>query len=112
MLREFGSTELSERFVAGILIHKPRYAKDQMSWLLKLQRQFKSAELDQAMAYCLKRSLFGASDLQDTLEYFKTLSVEPEQLAPVVLPLKYRLVTARQRPLQAYENLWKGGDSR
>ena len=52
------------------------------------------------------------SDLQDTLEYFKALGAEPEQLAPAVLPLKYRLVTAQQRPLQAYESLWKGGDSR
>lgn len=112
VLQGFGTTELSERFVSGILLHKPRYAKDQMGWLLKLQRQFNGAELDQAMAYCLERSLFGASDLQDTLEYFKALGTEPEQLAPVVLPLKYRLVTAQQRPLQAYESLWKGGDSR
>lgn len=109
VIQGFGNTELSERFVEGILLHKPRYAKDQMNWLLRLQRQFSREELDRAIEYCLERSLFGASDLRDTLEYFRAIKPEPT-LAPVALPLKYSLVVAQQRPVQAYERLLKGAD--
>ena len=62
VLQGFGDTELSERFVEGILQRKPRYAKDQMSWLIRLQRQSTPEELDTAVAYCLERGLSGASD--------------------------------------------------
>ena len=111
VLQGFGDTELSERFVEGILLRKPRYAKDQMNWLIRLQRLSTPEELDTAVAYCLERGLFGASDFRDTLEYFKS-KPEPPRLAPVMLPLKYSLVIANQRPIQAYSSLLKGGDPR
>lgn len=108
-LQGFGNTELAERFVEGILLKKPRYAKDQMGWLLRLQRLFSKEDLDRAVTYCLERSLFGASDFRDTLEYFKTRPELP-QLAPVELPLKYSLVVAQKRPIETYSSLLKGGD--
>jgi len=109
VLEGFGNTELSERFLEGVLLRKPRYAKDQMNWLLRLQRLFNREELSKAVSYCLERSLFGASDFRDTLEYFKTRP-EPPQLAPVTLPLKYSLVVAQKRPIETYSRLLKGGD--
>lgn len=90
---------------------KPRYTRDQMSRLARLQEQYSKEELFRAIAYCMERELFTATDFTDTLEYF---SVKQDARKPtgVNLPLKYSLVTAQERPLDTYASLVEGGAAR
>jgi len=99
-------------FVQNILARKPRYTRDQLCILAKLQERFSLNELLFAVNYCTERSLFNDTDYKDTLEYFASKKDAPKEHLPVVkLPVKYRLVIADVRPLQVYSALVKAGDS-
>jgi len=104
----FGENEKAILFLENILMLKPRYTRDQLSIIIKLQEQYSAEELDFAVEYCLGRGLFGASDFRDTLEY---LHKEPVlQESKIDLPLKYSVVTAQSRSLEVYSNLFAGGE--
>ena len=93
-------------FVQNILTLKPRYTRDQLCILAKLQERFSLNELLFAIDYCTERSLFNATDFKDTLEYFASKKdAHTEHLPGVKLPVKYRLVVADTRPLQVYSSL-------
>jgi len=87
---------------------KPRYTRDQMSMVARLQARYGKDELFRAVSYCMERELFTATDFGDTLEYFAVKQDTPKT-AVTSLPLKYSLVTAQERPLDAYASLMKGG---
>lgn len=87
---------------------KPRYTRDQMSMVARLQEKYTRDELLRAVCYCMERELFTATDFGDTLEYF-AVKRETSKLDRIPLPLKYSLITAEKRPLDAYASLMKGG---
>lgn len=107
-LQGFEGDEQARVFLDHMLILKPRYTRDQISMVIRLQERYNRDELLRAVAYCTERELFTATDFGDTLEYFAIKSERPENTG-VPLPVKYRLVTAQQRPLAAYASLVKGG---
>jgi transposase len=108
VLDGFGRDEQAEIFVESMMALKPRYTRDQMSMLAKLQERFCREELLRAVAYCMERELFTATDFGDTLEYFK-VKRETSNLSRPALPLKYSLVIAQERPLDTYASLARGG---
>jgi hypothetical protein len=96
VLQGFGDTELSERFVEGILQRKPRYAKDQMSWLIRLQRLSTPEELDTASLTAWSAAVRRVdSDTLNTSNPSLNHSAYARDAA-----LKYSLVVASQRPIQ------------
>lgn len=107
----FAHDERAQLFLERMLDLKPRYTRDQMSMVIRLQERYTQEELLRAVEYCIERELYTASDLGDTLEYF-AIKPEPHENRGVPLPVKYRLITAQQRPLDTYAGLVKGGTER
>jgi transposase len=105
----FKNDENAILFVEKILELKPRYTRDQLSILAKMQEQYSIDELLSAVHYCTERSLFNASDFKDTLEYFRQKDDKPV-ISDVPLPVKYRVIIAQSRSIDAYACLVKGGD--
>lgn len=104
----FSGEEAAQAFVAQMMQRKPRYVRDQLSTVVKLQEKFTKEELLRAITYCVERALFTATDFRDTLEYFAVKQAQPCAEGPA-LSLKYSLVTAQERPLSAYAALAEGG---
>ena len=105
----FGKTTQAETFIGIMLAEKPRYIRDQLSIIAKLQEKYDNDLLLQAISYCMERELYTATDFRDALEYFLIKQDIPKSNV-IMLPLKYSLVTAETRPLTAYADLLKGGD--
>lgn len=105
-----GGNEQAELFIDHMIALKPRYTRDQMSMVARLQERYEKDELLRAVSYCMERELFTATDFGDTLEYF-AVKHEPSHISQVNLPLKYSLVTAQKRPLDTYASLVKGSVS-
>lgn len=110
-LEGFGLDEQAGLFVNQILSLKPRYTRDQMSMIVRLQEQYGENELKAAVAYCMERELFTATDFRDTLEYLATKEEEPTYSSEK-LPLKYRVVTVENRSFEIYSSLMNGGGMR
>ena len=105
----FANSHKAHTLIQGIRREKPRYVRDQLSLIVKLQSQYESSELAFAVDYCLKRRLFSAVDFKDTLEYFKTAEPVPI-IKPVELPIKYKIYTAQERPIRTYTEIFMGGE--
>jgi hypothetical protein len=111
VLHGFGESAQARLFIEAMLRDKPRYTRDQLSVITKLQQQYSKEELLNAVAYCMERNLYAASDFKDTLEYFASYE-EPAACMEVKIPLKYSLVVAQTRPVDVYASLVEGGDAR
>lgn len=84
VLHGFGESAQARLFIEAMLRDKPRYTRDQLSVITKLQQQYSKEELLNAVAYCME----------------------------VKIPLKYSLVVAQTRPVDVYASLMEGGDAR
>jgi transposase len=91
----------ASEYVERIIVKYPRYIRDQLSLIRKLQEKYELPSLMRAIDYCTERELFSATDLKDTLEYFSHDEPKATQ-TNVDLPAKYRFVKADQRPLDYY----------
>jgi len=109
VLLGFANSHKAHSFIQGIQLDKPRYLRDQLSVLVKLQKQYEPEELAFALDYCMKRRLFSAIDFKDTLEYFRKAEPVPI-IKPVELPIKYKVYTAQERPIQTYTEIFMGGE--
>ena len=107
----FGNDLQAESFVSGIIANKPRYTRDQMCAIVKLQEKYTKEELLKAVDYCLGRDLYSAADFGDTLGYFASQHDIPK-ITSIVLPIEYSIVVAEHRPIAAYSTLSNatGGD--
>jgi transposase len=103
----FGEIEQFKNFIETILSQKSRYTRDQLSIISKLQDKYAKVELERAVSYCIERGLFSASDFRDTLEYFSQKK-DPPITGSVHIPIKYSLVIAQIRPIEAYTFLMTG----
>ena len=110
VLLGFSESSQAQLFIEAMLRDKPRYTRDQLSIVEKAQHQYSEDELLKAVAYCMERNLYAASDFKDTLEYFASCQ-PPAANVEVEIPLKYRMVVAQARPLDVYASLMKGGDT-
>lgn len=111
VLSGFYEGEHTSKFIENMLNLKPRYTRDQLSIVARLQTQYNKADLDEAINYCLGRNLFSASDFKDTLEYFSQKQDIP-LITSVSIPIKYSLIVAKTRSIDVYSNLFTGGKIR
>jgi hypothetical protein len=109
VLQWFERAPIASGFIERIVEKYPRYVRDQLSIINKIQEIYSKSELEHALAYCTERELYSANDLRDTLEYFRR--EEPLTVAlEIRIPVKYSAVRAEVRPLSAYSVLAGGGD--
>jgi len=110
VLSSFGEDESAKIFIENVITAKPRYMRDQLSIISKLQEGYTKEDISNALKYCLERNLFSAIDFRDTLEYFKERQENISPIKKVDIPIKYRIVVAQQRSIEVYANLFQGGD--
>jgi transposase len=109
VLEGFVGIDGAEQYIAKVSEKYPRYVKDQLRIIRKMQETYGKAELEKALAYCEERDLVSANDFRDVLQYLE--QSEPQViLREVRLPTKYQIVQAEIRPLESYARLAKGGD--
>jgi transposase len=106
VLSKFCGYAPAEMYVERIMLKYPRYIRDQLNLISKLQEKYLLADMTKALDYCIERELFSAVDLKDTLEYFS--ADEPQVTQNVDLPAKYKFVKAEARTLDYYST---GGGS-
>ena len=104
VIEAFASSDLAIEYVSNILSKYPRYTKEQLSSIKKLQQIYTIDELHQAIEYCTQRDLYSADEFKATLEYFNT-NVALTRTEKVNLPAKYAVVVADTRPLSEYDNV-------
>jgi len=108
VLTHFESCPLAAEYVKCILEKFPRYNKEQLRRIKKLQEQYSEEELSHAVEYCVARELYSADEFCATLVYFR--KEEPKvQSTTAKLPERYRTVIAQVRPLSAYCRVLEGG---
>ncbi len=104
VLNGFEDVENAKVFIENILSQKKRYSRDQLGLLSKLQTSYSKSKLSEALQYCMKRRLFSAVYLKDTLEYFNAPKIEIIN-SKVQVPAKYSCITAETRAIEAYSTL-------
>lgn len=111
VLSGFQESDQANTFIENMLTLKPRYIRDQLSIVARLQEQYSKEELSVAVNYCMQRNLFSATDFKDTLEYFGQKQDIP-CIASVRIPVKYSIVVAQTRSIDVYASLFTGGGIR
>jgi hypothetical protein len=111
VLQGFSGCDTAAAFVGSILEKYPRYNKEQLGILSRVQEKYAPAELVRAVTYCSERELYSANDFRDTLEYFRLEDVPAPKAPNLTLPPKYSLVRAQVRPLSAYTAATRGGEN-
>ena len=104
----FDDDERAIGYAKRVMELKPRYVRDQFGLLIKLQEEYSNDEMLKGINYCIERSLYSANDLRDTLEYLKQRKPEPV-IRSTSIPVKYRVVIARERSIEAYMKIYSGG---
>jgi hypothetical protein len=109
VLAKFEGCPAALDYVGRILEKFPRYNKEQLASIRRLQEQYSVAELTRAVGYCAERELYSADEFRATLVYFRG----EEPIAPAStfrLPEKYSTVVAQIRPLSDYCRALGGGE--
>ena len=110
VLKNFGGEKSAIDYVDSIVKKYPRYVRDQLRIISKLQEEHSISMLLKAIEYCQTRSLISATDFRDTINFMKTESPVTDK-KKFFLPPKYRIVTADKHSLSDYESLCKGGEN-
>jgi transposase len=108
VLAGFSNCPQAADYVGRILEKFPRYNKEQLAILRKLQEAYTPDELTRAVTYCTERDLYAADEFRATLVFFRGEDQTPKQ-APAKLPTKYGSVTVQTRPISEYSRLAQGG---
>lgn len=106
VLAKFEGNFSTTEYVKRVMELKPRYVRDQLGIILKLQEKYSNMEMQTGIEYCLKRELFSANDLKDTLEYFSYQQPEPI-VRKIAIPVKYKVVIAQERAIDVYTQIYK-----
>jgi len=110
VLAKFEGCPTAADYVGHILEKFPRYNKEQLAGIRRLQEQYTESELSRAVEYCVERELYSADEFRATLIYFR--GEEASVLSDTVrLPEKYSAVVAQVRPLTDYCRAYEGGGS-
>ncbi|GAC43393.1 hypothetical protein [Paenibacillus popilliae] len=96
---------------------KPRYIRDQLQAIEKYVSEASAKTADQALAYCLKHSLYRAADFADAVSHYIEKAQQQADEKPTQSDLKLlaqvdpaKLKAKPQiRPFQTYERILEGG---
>jgi transposase len=67
----FEDKEMASRYLERVRDKNPRYIKDQLQIILRETKESNSDVLTKALAECLKRKLYSATDFSDIIAYLK-----------------------------------------
>jgi transposase len=97
-----GSINGATDYIDAIIKAYPRYAKDQLTLLLKCAKSRSLKDISRALDYCREKELISANDFRDTLAYLASRQ-SPAPQKTVIIPEKYRSVAPKVRSLAAYQ---------
>ncbi|MGF9798599.1 DDE-type integrase/transposase/recombinase, partial [Brevibacillus agri] len=89
---QFTNVEQAHFYLEEIRKRKPRYIRDQLQAIMKGVTESNTESSDQALAYCMKHSLYRATDFVDALRYFMDKQAQ-QQTGPEPVPSSLRLLT-------------------
>ncbi len=110
---KFNETEIAYQYLQKIREKNPRYIKDQLHIILRETKVSNSDVLDKALAECIKRNLFSATDFSDIVAYVKrqrqvheTTKKEMKEIKPLNQLSEWVLETdAYKRKVDSYTKL-------
>lgn len=114
-LAALGNTDNAKELLDNIRREKSRYCKDQFGAIINAASFYEAEIINQAVNYCVTRSLWSAGMLKEALEYFeismnKTIDKD-SVLSSSSIPSKYRGLKPEIRNISEYSDALKGGTS-
>jgi transposase len=107
-----GKTENAKIFLDNIRKEKVRYCKDQLGVIINTAPSYKSEVINEAVDYCVIRSLWSAGMFKETLEYLavkKNIEVTQKPIWDnISIPSKYKGLKPEVRSISEYSNALKG----
>lgn len=111
LLKKMQSDEAA-LFLQQIRQLKGRYVRDQFQLVERLLEKFPVSAWQKALTYCITNSLFSATELRDACHFFE--EVQQQEITQLEQNPKVFLlpsVKTQKRPLSAYADLVKGGET-
>lgn len=109
LLEEMSGIKGSKNYIDALIDAYPRYAKDQLSLMLRCVRNYSAKDVAAALEYCVGRELISANDFRDTLEYLVKQNPRPKA-EKTTIPTKYQMIQPKVRNIADYQNAL-GGDA-
>ncbi|MBG9794821.1 transposase, partial [Paenibacillus dendritiformis] len=114
---QFTDTGKARRYLEEIRKLKPRYIRDQLQAIEKSISKANAKTVDQALAYCLKHSLYCAADFADAASHFteqaQRQSVEKPTQSDIKLLVQVDAAKLKAKPqireFKTYERILGGG---
>lgn len=107
-----GATEQTATFLTGIRQEKPRYVRDQFRLLQKLAAEHPQEVINDAIAFCLERRLYGAVDCRDAAVWFNQDSADIQELTDtnifIDIPDWFKVKAEKRNIATAYAHLTGG----
>ena len=103
----FHKSEISKVFLMTIKENKPRYFKDQLALILKTcEATDNEVIIRNALDYCIKYTLYSASEFKAAVAYFSQLNIEPSTIVSKPdLSSKYKSITPKVRNISEYQKV-------
>jgi len=106
-----GETENAKILLDSIRKEKVRYCKDQLGVIINIAPSYKSAVINEAVDYCVMRSLWSAGMFKETLEYLavkKDIKVSTKRTCNnASIPSKYKGLKPEIRNISEYSSALK-----
>ena len=116
VVERFADRARARRYLEEIHKRKPRYIRDQLQAIEKCVTEVSEKESDQALAYCMRHSLYSAADFVAAANHYREKTQqEVEKLPRNDLNLLIQVDTAKLkakpqlRDFQAYQRILEGG---
>ena len=84
---KFNDVPLAMNFLEEILKRKSRYIRDQLQLIERVLDEFSPSAAEQALHYCMKYRLYGATDFADAARHFELRVEKPLPPVELVKPL-------------------------
>lgn len=116
VVQMFSQVKAAKQFVQQIHEKYPRYIRDQMQVILRLQSLYSKKELDKSLQFCLDNQLVSASEFKTTLATLPGYEAHLERLQAEAIELpvsqatkeKLKSIQPEVRPLATYTQILKG----
>ena len=114
VMATFTDTDQAQHFLETIKKEKPRYIRDQLEVIQSSAREVDTHIANQALAFCIKNSLYSAVDFKDATKHFYKESASVTEINKVkILPLEPSTLEkihtqAQVRDFQTYIDILHG----
>lgn len=112
----FSNSRAATKFAQQLHEKYPRYTRDQLQAILRLQGKYSKSELDHALQFCLDNHLISVTDFKATLEmlpgYEAHLNQMQAEMAEIPISeatqTKLAVIRPEVRSLDTYTKILKG----